>query len=220
MTEWDATLPELLRPAPESHRHPHATLGFGQRTLGMEPEVLVLLSGGLDSAAVLDFYLRIGRPVVAMFVDYGQIAAHFEGAAARSVAVHFGVQLMERRLFGATAKRIGEIPARNGFLLAVAAMERPESVWGIACGIHAGTGYPDCSERFADLQRELCGLSGKPIDVLAPFLTWEKSAVLGYCDAHRVPAPLTYSCESGTMPPCGSCPSCLDRKEFDARTSR
>ena len=42
------------------------------------PEVLVLLSGGIDSAGCLAFYVDMGRPVTAMFVDYGQLASNQE----------------------------------------------------------------------------------------------------------------------------------------------
>lgn len=42
---------------------------------GLDLEVLVLLSGGIDSTACLDFYLQLGRPSCALFVDYGQPAA-------------------------------------------------------------------------------------------------------------------------------------------------
>jgi len=33
-------------------------------------EVLVLLSGGIDSAACIDFYRDFGRPPFGLFVDY------------------------------------------------------------------------------------------------------------------------------------------------------
>lgn len=35
-------------------------------------EALVLLSGGIDSAACVAFYRRLGNDVAAVFVDYGQ----------------------------------------------------------------------------------------------------------------------------------------------------
>jgi 7-cyano-7-deazaguanine synthase in queuosine biosynthesis len=41
-------------------------------------EVLVLLSGGIDSAACLDFYKELGRPPCALFVDYGHPAARLK----------------------------------------------------------------------------------------------------------------------------------------------
>ena len=59
------------------------------------PELLVLLSGGLDSTAVLHFYKSLGRPVMAMFVEYGQAAAEQERRASRAICEHFSVLLVE-----------------------------------------------------------------------------------------------------------------------------
>jgi len=183
------------------------------------PEVLVLLSGGIDSTAALHFYVTLGRPVVAMFVDYGQAAYEPERRAAESVSAHFGVTLLERKLLGSVPKSEGEVLMRNAYLIALAAMERPETVWGIAAGIHGGTPYPDCSETFAKLIQEIARLQTRPVEVLLPFLSWNKSDILSYCEAQGVPGCLTYSCERGEVPPCGECISCRDRKEFDARTA-
>jgi 7-cyano-7-deazaguanine synthase len=195
MREWSRKLPE--RP--------------------VQPEVLVLLSGGLDSTAVLHFYLSERRPVIAMFVDYGQAAAEQERRASQAVCRRCGVSLLQRVVSGAVIKGQGEIPMRNAFLLALAAMERPDTVWGVATGIHAGTAYADCSEGFAALMQQIARFDNRPVDVLNPFLAWTKHDVLSYCEANDVPTALTYSCERGQVPPCGSCLSCRDRKDFDAR---
>jgi 7-cyano-7-deazaguanine synthase len=56
--------------------------------------VLVLLSGGIDSAACLDFYLDLGRTPCALFVDYGQLAARAELRAALAVADYYSVPIV------------------------------------------------------------------------------------------------------------------------------
>lgn len=177
----------------------------------------MLLSGGIDSAAALHFYVALGRPVATMFVDYGQAASEPERRAAALVSAHFSVPLLERKLSGSVPKSEGEVPMRNAYLIALAAMERPEAAWGIAAGIHGGTPYPDCSESFAELIQGIARLQKRPVDVLLPFLSWNKSDILSYCEAQDVPTSLTYSCERGGVPPCEECVSCRDRKEFDAR---
>ncbi len=179
----------------------------------------MLLSGGIDSAAALHFYVALGRPVATMFVNYGQAASEPERRAAALVAAHFGVPLLERTLSGSVPKSEGEVAMRNAYLFALAAMERPETVWGIAAGIHGGTPYPDCSESFAELIQGIARLQKRPVDVLLPFLSWNKSDILSYCEAQGVPTCVTYSCERGEVPPCGGCISCRDRKEFDARAA-
>jgi 7-cyano-7-deazaguanine synthase len=181
------------------------------------PEIAVLLSGGIDSMACADFYLSMDRPVCGIFVDYGQAATTREAAAATAVARHFAIPLLVITARGPRAKGDGEIPARNAFLACAAAMERPPSVLAIALGIHAGTSYADCSSAFVASAKGLLSLQSIPVDVVAPFLDWQKQEVIEYALKRRLPIELTYSCESGTLPPCGRCMSCLDRRVLDAR---
>lgn len=187
------------------------------RDRSVRPEIAVLLSGGIDSMACADFYRSMGRPACGIFVDYGQAAARHETVAAEAVAHHLAIPLLVVTACGPRAKGDGEIPARNAFLACAAAMERPPSVLAIALGIHAGTPYADCSPAFVASAKELLRLQSTPVDVLAPFLEWQKQEVIEYARKRRLPIELTYSCESGTLPPCGTCMSCLDRRVLDAR---
>src|SRR6266498_1381467 len=104
-------------------KRPSPTAGREQR-----PEVLVLLSGGIDSAACMDFYMGMARAVSALHVDYGQAAEVQERRAAESVARFYGVPLECRRLEMADRKSVGEVPGRNAFLVLTAMMERPPTV--------------------------------------------------------------------------------------------
>src|SRR4051812_14778359 len=113
-----------------------------------EPEVLVLLSGGVDSAATVAFYVAFGRRPAGLFVDYEQPARHEEERAAAAVAAHFGIELSVARWSGPATKGVGLIRGRNLFLLAAALLERPSSVSVLALGLHAGTEYADCSPLF------------------------------------------------------------------------
>jgi hypothetical protein len=103
-----------------------------------DPEVLVLLSGGVDSAAIVAFYLEFGRPPAALFVNYAQPAHLEEERAATAVAAHFGIPLSVATWTGPTRKGIGLILGRNLLLLAAGLMERPPSVSVLALGLHAG----------------------------------------------------------------------------------
>jgi 7-cyano-7-deazaguanine synthase len=182
-------------------------------------EVLVLLSGGIDSAACVDFYKDLGRPPCGFFVDYGQPAARLEAQAAKSVAAHYSIPLMSLKWHGCQTKHAGLIPGRNSFLIAAAVMERPPSISVIAIGVHSGTDYPDCSQYFLDtMQLALDASESRSLQLAAPFATWSKAEVVEYCKVRNVPLHLTYSCESGSEPPCGSCLSCKDRRSFLAST--
>lgn len=182
------------------------------------PEVLILLSGGIDSAACLDFFVRMERPTCALFVDYGQAAATQETQAACAVANYYGIQVQCLRLESRTPKNSGLITGRNAFLLTVALMEKPASVSVIALGIHAGSSYADCTGEFLDRAQALLDVHEEKVHVAAPFLEWSKTEALEYCLLRNVPIALTYSCENGSSPPCGSCLSCNDRELVDART--
>ncbi len=181
-----------------------------------EPEVLVLLSGGVDSAATVAFYEEFGRPSAALFVDYAQPARSEEGRAAAAVASYFGIPLTVATWSGPTTKGVGLIRGRNLFLLAVALMERPPSVRVLAIGLHAGTGYADSSAPFVRAAGDAVGQSGEgSVTVAAPFIDWPKGEVYAYARRQRLPLAITYSCEAADGP-CGRCLSCGDRKMLDA----
>ena len=187
--------------------------------LSSQPEVFVLLSGGVDSAACLQFYSEMDRPICALFIDYGQPSAGPELSSAHAIAQHYSIQLTEAQWCGPSAKRAGLIPARNAFLILAALMERPSTVSGIVVGVHGGTDYTDCSRSFMAAMQGVTDLyENGAVQILAPFLSWQKIDVYEYCNAHGVPVNLTYSCEEGGPPPCGSCLSCKDRELFHAGT--
>ena len=74
----------------------HSTL-----TLFPQCGCVVLVSGGLDSAACVDFYQQQRLAVSGLHVTYGQPAARHEAAAATAVAHHYGIPLTLIRLVGA-----------------------------------------------------------------------------------------------------------------------
>ncbi|MBN8599345.1 MAG: 7-cyano-7-deazaguanine synthase [Planctomycetes bacterium] len=185
--------------------------------INQQAEIVVLLSGGIDSAALLHFFQSQNIPISAMFIDYNQSAAHHERKASSQVAQRLGIPWSELKLVGGTTKASGEVSARNISLLSLAAMEAPASVWGIALGIHAGTAYPDCSDQFVRAAQIVLSMQSRHVQVLAPFIAWQKRDVIAFFLESRIPLDFTYSCESGTIPVCGSCLSCKDREGLNDR---
>lgn len=170
----------------------------------------VLLSGGVDSALVATLLLQGGRPTSALFVDYGQPAARAELTASRAVAGHLGVAWRQVAVAGLAVPASGETPGRNDLLLAVAAAAAPGC--DLAVGVHAGTGYADCSPAHRDAWQALLDRQhGGTLRVLAPLIDLGKAEVLGLAADSAVPFSLTHSCEAGNDP-CGRCLSCLDRE--------
>lgn len=181
------------------------------------PEVLVLLSGGLDSAACLSFYIDLGRPTCGLFIDYQQPAANREGRAAKVIADYYDVFLYTAKWSGQSKKRSGIVAARNAFLLTAALMERPEQVTTIALGIHAGTQYADCSPEFVSRMQSTFDIySEGAVHIATPFEDWTKADIWAYALSKNVPVDITYSCEAGPNHPCGKCLSCLDRIGLEA----
>lgn len=150
--------------------------------------VVVLLSGGLDSATVAAWAIDAGWTVTALSIDYGQRHRH-ELSAARAVATHLGVAdhvvlrvdlaafggsvLLDSRAAvprdrpeGSIAAEIPPtyVPARNTVFLSLAlALAEARGATAIALGVNAidYSGYPDCRPAFLDAFRRLADLGTK-----------------------------------------------------------
>jgi len=179
--------------------------------------VLVLLSGGIDSASCAQFYKCQGYSVEALFIDYGQKAAIKEADAALKIAKHLILPLKRISLTGTRDKIHGEILGRNAFFLFIALMEFHQKSGLIGIGLHSGTPYYDCSENFANRMQRLfeCYTDGC-IKIGTPFLTWNKGDIFDYFSHTGIPSHLTYSCERGVQQPCGMCLSCKDLERYYA----
>lgn len=183
----------------------------------MKSEVLVLLSGGIDSTACLNFFLEMGRPTCCMFINYEQSAVQNEIRSARAIADYYSVDLLSTKWKGINNKSTGLINGRNSFLLSAALMERPETISIIAIGIHSGTNYPDCSTKFLQNMQSIVDLYNScKVHLSAPFINFSKEEILSYCIEKEIPLELTYSCERGGTTPCGECLSCKDREMLNA----
>ena len=173
----------------------------------------VLLSGGIDSAACAHLLRARGHDVGGFFVDYGQAAANPEECAAKSIASQIGIPLGVYRVLGGPYFTPGELIGRNAFLLLSAVLLAPNKSGLVAIGVHAGTTYYDCSFAFIEkMGRLISEHTDGTLQLLAPFLKWNKKDVFDYFAKSGIPLELTYSCEAGVVPPCGRCASCRDRR--------
>jgi len=198
---------------------PSTTKSTRRRTAASQPRksVEVLVSGGIDSAALLAFYLRQRFTVRALFVDFGQPAAKQESRAARSICKHYGVRFSIMTVKCGATFSPGEIPGRNAFLVFAAMLVCGAQPGIIAIGIHEGSPYYDCNEGFLEgIQTVVDGYAAGRIKVAAPFLKWGKQIIWEFCRNVGVPVDSTYSCEKGGVRPCGTCLSCKDREALSA----
>ncbi len=175
----------------------------------------VLLSGGIDSASCAHLLQAQGFNVRGLFADFGQAAASMERQAIQAIGAKLEIEVETISASASTQFGTGELVGRNSFLIFSAILLGGCQDGLVVLGIHSGTSYFDCSPAFINridpLVREC---SNGKIAVSSPFLTWSKSDVYSYFRTSGIPLALTYSCEAGTSPPCGTCASCGDRAQF------
>ena len=176
---------------------------------------LVLASGGIDSSTILWLCANQGIVPNALFVDYGQAAAQSERAAVERICSRLSAPWRHVRYKGSKFGS-GEIRGRNAYLLHTALMEFPAQAGVVALGIHAGTGYDDCTPEFIGAMQCSYQLhTGGAIIIAAPFLHWSKRQVYSLAMQLNVPIQETYSCEAANSP-CNQCRSCIDRQSIPA----
>ena len=189
-------------------------------------KVVVLLSGGLDSAALLARSLKNGDAPHCLAVDYGQRHRR-ELDAARAVAVHYGrpfevvtvppTWLAGSSLTGGGGEMTGAatvVPARN-LLFATLGVAHALKVGAksVLLGAHKGDAavYPDCREEFFR-SLDAAANAAYGVRVWAPFCTHDdKRGVAIYAQIAGVPIGLTWSCYAGGESPCGECGACVER---------
>jgi 7-cyano-7-deazaguanine synthase len=107
-----------------------------------------------------------------------------------------------------------EFLGRNAlFVLAAGSLGPPPL--RVSLAINRGPEYYDISPRFLiDCQRMLDGYFGGTVVLEAPFVDYSKKDIIRYCKRRKVPLNITYSCQKKNSPPCGRCPTCLDRERY------
>lgn len=176
------------------------------------PNVSLLFSGGVDSLCCAHFLLNRGFHVSALHINYGQLSSKCELEACRDLCTELEIDLKEVVFLSDRSFGSGEISSRNLFLISTAMMFVAPNSSVVAIGIHDGTQYYDCSKNFYDDIRKIVSeMTDSKIELLAPFLEWQKIDIYRYALDNKLPLSLTYSCESGEQISCGECLSCRDR---------
>ena len=205
--------------------------------------VVVLLSGGLDSATVLAAAKSAGYACHAISFDYGQKHRAELFAAARVAeaqgAESFRIIRLDAGAFSGSALTdddlavpesptegipITYVPARNTIFLAHAlGMAEALGATDLALGVNAVdySGYPDCRPAFIDAFEALANLATKvgvesgAFKVHAPLLMLTKAEIIRWGTDLGVPYHLTVSCYQATEAglACGRCDSCRLRRE-------
>ncbi len=197
-------------------------------------KAVVLLSGGLDSAAVLYLAKAQGYQCQVLIFDYGQRhkqelasavkIARASGCVYKILKISFpwkGSALLDQKI--KVPERIASgvpstyVPARNiiflSFALSFAEVIKARVIF---IGAHAQdySGYPDCRGEFfkAFVEMAKVGIAAKQkIQVRTPLLNKSKAQIISLGRKLDVPFNLTWSCYRAGRNPCGRCDSCYYR---------
>lgn len=205
-------------------------------------KAVVLLSGGMDSAAVVAIAREQGFAVHALSVRYGQrhtseLDAAVRVAAALGVAEHKVVDVDLRSIGGSALTAdidvpeaggqgipVTYVPARNTIMLSLAlGWAEVLGAADIFCGVNAVdySGYPDCRPEFVAAFQALAnlatkaGVEGAGIRVHAPLQFLSKAQIAAEGTRLGVDFGLTVSCyrADGQGRACGHCDACKLRAD-------
>lgn len=112
------------------------------------------------------------------------------------------------------------VPNRNMIMLSVAVAHAISIDFdAIAYGAHAGDHaiYPDCRTEFVDAMKAVISLCDwKQVQLLTPFVDVSKDEIARIGSDLGVPFAMTWSCYKGGVTHCGTCGTCVERREaFD-----
>lgn len=190
--------------------------------------VVVLVSGGPDSAAVAMKMREIGYSVHGLFIDYGQAAFDVENEVVEDYAKTLGFTSMTcvkaRIPFwkipkSAKTDEEGWIPGRNTIFMALAAIfAKSIDADGIAIGFMTDDlgVFGDNNLTHHLLIQTLMSLSlSSYMKVFLPIKHMTKGEVLDY-----VKDVVTVSCwfpiiKDGRIVVCGECPNCVERMKYE-----
>ena len=202
-------------------------------------KTLVLLSGGMDSTTALYRAMREHEVVGAVSFDYGskhnareleQAAWHCEKLGLRHdiVALPFVNELFASDLLQSGGEvpdghyadenmKRTVVPFRNGIMLAIACgIAESREAQGLVIAAHAGDHaiYPDCREPFMKAMAEAMQAGTyAAIELLRPFIAIDKTGIARLGHELGVDFLHTWSCYKGGHVHCGTCGTCVERRE-------
>ncbi len=205
----------------------------------MKKKVVVLVSGGMDSVAALYEANQRYAVVGAVSFDYGSkhndkeipfAAWHCQklGVPQRTIRLGFVDELFKSDLLqsGGTipdghyqelTMKQTVVPFRNGIMLAIAG-GYAESIeaGGLVIAAHSGDHaiYPDCREDFMKSMADAVRLGTYAgVEILRPFIHHTKAEIAQRGYELGVDFSKTWSCYKGGDVHCGTCGTCVERRE-------
>ena len=202
-------------------------------------KVVVLCSGGMDSVTALHWARREHAIVAAISFDYGAKHNHREIPFAVQHAAALGVKhetvgldFVERMFASDLLKSGGAIPDghyeekvmkqtvvpfRNAIMLSIACgFAESVGAEGLVIAAHGGDHaiYPDCREEFMRAMGDAMRLGTYAgVQLLRPFIAMNKNQIAAEGARLGVDFASTWSCYKGGAIHCGTCGTCVERRE-------
>ena len=196
-----------------------------------------IVSGGLDSVTMVYDLVANGHDIPAIVsFDYGQrhkrelecarLAARAHDAAhvvvnlqailasVRSALTSSDVEVPDGH-YAEESMRSTVVPGRNLLLIAAAVpVAARYDADTLAVGVHGGDHfiYPDCRHEFIEPLSHAV-LAGYGMFLLAPFISVDKQWIAARAHELHVPIRDTWSCYRGGPYHCGTCGTCVERRE-------
>tara|TARA_Y100000768_G_scaffold388784_1_gene387167 strand:- start:9723 stop:10394 length:672 start_codon:yes stop_codon:yes gene_type:complete len=202
---------------------------------------IVLVSGGMDSAAIIGLAAKKYNDLAFLHITYGQNTAQKERECFEKLANHYKVPKHKQKIIDISfLRQIGGssltdeqievtnfqgdsdqipssyVPFRNTHIIACAVS------WAEVIGaskIYIGAneedspGYPDCRPSYYQAYNELIkqGTKDGSVSIETPVISMTKSEIIKLANQNQVPLELTWSCYRSNDLACGTCDSCALR---------
>lgn len=203
-------------------------------------KTITIVSGGMDSVTLAYKLHKEGQVLHLLSFDYGQRHKKELQYAAKTAAklgtLHDVIDLSSigKHLKGSSltdnipvpdghyaeeTMKITVVPNRNVIMLSIAyGVAVAEEADAVAIGVHAGDHfiYPDCRPQFIDSFRAMQNHAIEGfgnVDLLAPFINISKADIVRLGGEIGVPYRDSWSCYKGGEIHCGTCGTCVERKE-------
>ncbi|MDI6452844.1 7-cyano-7-deazaguanine synthase [Peloplasma aerotolerans] len=195
-------------------------------------DLVLLMSGGLDSTVLFYDLISKGMRVLPLFLDYGQHCVETELRTLKKVLTEVyiedlhiiniadvyrdsdSVMIKERNLW---EKQISEkdmyLPYRNLLFMTIAVSFAQSNQVNKVYSAFINSNHAkeiDCSTDFFKMLNNMLSDIGY-VNIELPYKNMTKVDVLRRGIQLNAPLSITYSCQVNSTNPCGSCPNCVER---------